>query len=102
MYISVRRYQVEPQAVEEIMRRVEQEFAPIVSHAPDFVAYYALDAGDGVITSISLFNDPTGADPSPDRSANWVREADALFPSAPQTTVGTVRVHKHGRVQQHV
>jgi hypothetical protein len=95
MYINVRRYQVEPQAVEEIVRRVEEEFVPIVSQAPGFVAYYALDAGDGVIASISLFDGSTGAEASHQRSAAWVREADPFFPTPPQTTAGTVRVQKH-------
>ena len=57
MYASVRRYETDPGSVDELMRRVEEGFVPIISKAPGFVAYYALDAGDGVVASITVFED---------------------------------------------
>lgn len=92
MYISVRRYQVESRAVDEIVQRVESEFVPIIRQAPGFVAYYAIDAGDGVVASISIFQDKEGAEESNRRAAEWVRTAGPLFPTTPQTTAGLVRV----------
>ncbi len=47
MYASVRWYETYPAAVDEFMRRVEEGIAPIISKAPGFIAYYALDAGTG-------------------------------------------------------
>ena len=95
MYVSVRRYKMEPGSVDELMRRVEEGFVPIVSKGPGFVAYYALDAGDGVVASISVFEDQAGAEESNRMAADWVRENLAsLLPNPPEVTAGEVRVHK--------
>jgi len=95
MYVSVRRYKMEPGSVDELMRRVEEGFVPIVSKGPGFVAYYALDAGDGVVASISVFEDQAGAEESNRMAADWVKEnLAALLPNPPEVTAGEVRVHK--------
>jgi len=95
MYASVRRYETDPGSVDELMRRVEEGFVPIISKAPGFVAYYALDAGDGVVASINIFEDQAGAEESDRRAADWVKENVAsLLPNPPEATAGDVRVHK--------
>ena len=95
MYASVRRYETDPGSVDELMRRVEEGFVPIVSKAPGFIAYYALDAGDGVVASINIFEDQAGAEESDRRAADWVKENVAsLLPNPPEATAGDVRVHK--------
>ena len=95
MYASVRRYETDPGSVDELMRRVEEGFVPIISKAPGFVAYYALDAGDGVVDSINIFEDQAGAEESDRRAADWVKENVAsLLPNPPEATAGDVRVHK--------
>lgn len=95
MYASVRRYKMEPGSVEELMRRVEEGFVPIISKGPGFVAYYALDAGDGVVASISVFEDQAGAEESNRMAADWVKENLAsLLPNPPEVTAGEVMVHK--------
>jgi len=95
MYASVRRYETDPGSVDELMRRVEEGFVPIVSKAPGFIAYYALDAGDGVVASINIFEDQAGAEESDRRAADWVKENVAsLLPNPPEVTAGDVRVHK--------
>ncbi len=99
MYASVRWYEMDdPAAVDEAMRRVEEGFAPIISKAPGFIAYYALDAldaGDGVVVSISIFTDQAGAEESNAVAAEWVMENLApLVPNPPDITTGEVKVHK--------
>ena len=34
---------------------MEEGFIPIISEMPEFVAYYMVDAGDGVVVSTSVF-----------------------------------------------
>jgi hypothetical protein len=94
MYVSVRRYQVDPSNVEEIVRRVEEGFVPIVSQAPGFIAYYAIDQGGGTIASINVFEDEAGAQESDRRAADWVKTVASLIPNPPEVTAGTVRVAK--------
>ncbi len=68
---------------------------PIVSEAPGFIAYYVLDAGDGVVASINIFEDQAGAEESNRRAAGWVKENVAsMLPTPPEITAGEVTVHK--------
>ncbi len=95
MYASIRRYKMDPGSVDELARRVNEGFVPIVSGAPGFVAYYVLSARGGVLLSINVFEDQAGADESNRRAADWVRENIAsLLPTPPEITAGDVIVHK--------
>lgn len=95
MYVSVRRYEMDAETVDELMRRVEEGFVPIISNAPGFIAYYALDAGEGVVASISIFTDQAGAEESTRLAADYVRaNLAALLQFMPEITAGEVKVHK--------
>ena len=95
MYVSVRRYEMDAETVDELMRRVEEGFVPIISNAPGFIAYYALDAGEGVVASISIFTDQAGAEESNRMAVDYVKEnLAALLQSLPEITAGEVKVHK--------
>jgi hypothetical protein len=92
MYASVRRYQ-SAGSVEELMRRVKEGFVPSLRQAPGFVAYYAVDGGDGTVVSVSIFRDRSGAEASNDRAATWVKVNLAeLLPHRPEITAGEVSV----------
>jgi hypothetical protein len=74
MFISVRRYKQGAGTAQELARRVEDEFIPIVSAAPGFKAYHVVDAGEDVVVSVNIFDDRAGAEESDRRAAEWVRE----------------------------
>jgi hypothetical protein len=58
---------------------------------PGFVAYYAVDAGDGMASSITICEDRTGVDESTSRAAEWVEEhALELIESGPAVVIGAV------------
>jgi len=95
MYVAVRKYQTASGAAEEIGRRVEAGFVPIISQAPGFVAYYAVNAGNDVVVSVSVFQDQAGADESNRMAANWVKQNLAsLLPNPPEITAGEVMTYK--------
>jgi hypothetical protein len=96
MYASVRRYEgVDPGSVEEIVRRAEEGFVPIISKAPGFIAYYFLNVGEGVMAAIAIFEDRAGAEESNRMAAGYIKENLAsLFPNPPEITAGEVAVHK--------
>lgn len=94
MYATVRRYEgvTDPG---EAGRRVNEGFVPLISEIPGFVAYYWVDAGNGVMVSTSVFKDQAGAEESNRRAAAWVKENLApLLPNPPQITAGNVVAHK--------
>ena len=99
MYASVRRYEVDPGDVPELIKKVDDGFAPIVSQVPGFIAYYALDQGDGVVASINIFEDREGAEESNRRAKDWVTsELAGQMPNPAQVTAGEVLVHRTGEV----
>lgn len=93
MYVTVRRYEgvTDPS---EAARKVSENFVPLISQIPGFVAYYWVNAGGGVMFSTSIFQDQTGTEESNRRAADWVKEDLAsVLPNPPQITAGEVVAH---------
>jgi hypothetical protein len=96
MYVVVRRYEgvTDPQKVAQL---VDEGFIPIISEMPGFVAYYYVDAGDGVIVSTSVFEHKDAEEQSTYRAGEFVQEHLApLLPNPPQVTAGEVEAYKVG------
>ncbi len=92
MYVSVRRYQ-NVSNVDEIVRRVEQGFVPLLRKTPGFIAYYAIDGGDGSFATVSVFSTEDMAMESNRTAADWVRDNVAeLQPDPPEIVAGKARV----------
>ncbi|MFH8572815.1 hypothetical protein [Streptomyces sp. NPDC017993] len=90
MYAAVRRYEgvTDPS---EAGRIVNEGFVPLMRQVPGLVAYYWVDAGDGVMVSTSIFHDQAGAEASVSRAAEFVRDNLAtLLPNPPQVMAGEV------------
>jgi quinol monooxygenase YgiN len=95
MHVAVRRYQMDPASVDEVMRQVNEGFIPIIKDADGFLAYYALNAGAGEIATVSVFEDQAGAEESIRMAADWVRQnLAALLPDPPDITAGEVEAHE--------
>ena len=95
MYAAIRRYHTEPDSVDEVARRVNEEFVDIISDMPGFVAYFVLDAGQGEIGSVSVFEDQKSAEESNPRAEVWVRQnLSDLLPTPPEFAAGEVVAYK--------
>ena len=95
MHAAIRRYQVDPGNVDEIMRHVNEGFLPIIKDAQGFLAYYALKAGDGEIATVSVFEDQAGAEESTKMAGDYVKDNLAsLMPDPPEITAGEVEAHE--------
>jgi hypothetical protein len=95
MYVAVRRYEgVTDQS--EVIRQVNEGFLPIVSEMSGFVSYSFVDAGEGVMLSISVFEHQSGAEQSTWRAGEFIGEHGlaSAFPNPPQVTDGEVVAHK--------
>ena len=65
MHVVIRHYKIEPDAIEAVNHRVREGFAPYISNVmPGFVEYYWVNAGDGSLISLSIFEDQAVAEVS--------------------------------------
>ncbi len=93
MYASIRRYVVHRESVDEIAGRISEGFVPVIRDIPGFVAYYVVDAGNGIAISFSIFEDQAGAERSAAEAKEYIRENMAsLFPNPPENMDGEVLV----------
>jgi hypothetical protein len=72
MYAVVRRYEGVSDS-QKVAQLTEEGFVPIISEMPGFVAYYHVDAGDGVIVSTSVFEHKTLRSSPPLGQESWCR-----------------------------
>ena len=94
MYATVRRYEGVTD-VSEAGRQVEEGFIPIISEIPGFVAYYWVDAGEGVMISTSVFEHKDAEEQSNWRAGDFVaNNLASLLPNPPQITAGELVAHK--------
>ena len=94
MYVAVRRFEgvTDSQKVAQVAK---EGFVPIISEMPGFVAYYLVDAGDGVIVSTSIFEHKEAEEESNWRAGEFnAQHLAALVPNPPQITAGEVVVYK--------
>ena len=94
MYATVRRYEgvTDPS---EVTRRAQEGFIPIISEMPGSVAFYFVDAGDGVMISTSVFEHKDAEEETNWRAGDFVAQHIAsLVPNPPQITAGELVAHK--------
>ena len=99
MYAVIRSYTTTD--AEEIRRRVEEEFIPIVGDIPGLISYYIVDGGDGRLSSITICEDRSGIEESTQRAADWVHDRlSSLITSGPEVMMGEVTFeHSAARTQ---
>ena len=95
MHATLRRYEgVESSRTVELTKKVDENLIPKLKELPGFSGYYLIEAGNGVMTSISLFDTAEQADKSSRIASNWVRDEklESALPNAPKITFGEVVV----------
>src|SRR5829696_6231248 len=74
MYASLRTHRVGSGSVEAVMRRVDRTSPRRCRKEPGFVAYHAIDTGNDMVMTISLFHGREEAEASNELAAQWVAE----------------------------
>jgi hypothetical protein len=95
MYATIRRYEgIDKVRSEEIARKANDSLLPSISKLPGFAGYFLIDAGEGVLTSVGLFETSNQAHESTRLAARWVRENDLVsaLPNTPKITAGPLIV----------
>ena len=94
MYVAVRRYEGVRDS-QRVAQLVEEGFLPIISEMPGFIAYYCVDAGDGVMVTTSVFEHKDAEEQSTFRAGEFTAEdLGPLVPNPPQVTAGEVVNYK--------
>jgi hypothetical protein len=99
MHATIRRYEgVDPNRTDELTKKVSESLAPRLSKLPGFAGYYMIEADNGVLSSIGLFENVEQADESTRVTAAWVREEklETALPNAPKITSGKVIARQNG------
>jgi hypothetical protein len=97
MFASVRRYEgIDASHKDELTKKIGESLAPRLSKLPGFSNYFLIDTGNGVMSSVGLFDTPTQANESTRVASEWVRDEklERMLPNPPKVTDGEVIVHK--------
>jgi hypothetical protein len=89
-WLTVRRYEGVTDT-KEAARVVQEGFVPLISKLPGFISYYWVDAGNGVMISVTVYTNRKAAEESNRIAADFAKQHMArLLPSPPRITAGQV------------
>ena len=101
MHATIRRYEgVDQNRTVELTAKVNETLIPKLSKLDGFKGYYLIEADNGVISSLGLFETPAQAEESTKLASSWIRDEklETAFPNPPKITTGKVVGHEHGVV----
>jgi hypothetical protein len=99
MHATIRRYEgIDMTRMNEIVGKVNETFIPQLRELPGFAGYFLIEADNGVVSSLSLFERPEQADESNKLVTNWISDEnfDRAVPNAPKITSGKVVAQSTG------
>ena len=103
MHATIRRYDgVDQTRTAELTTKVNQALVPKLSELPGFAAYYLVDGGNGIFTSVGLFETREQGEESTKLVSKWIRDEKlaTMMPNEPKITSGKVvaRMLEHALV----
>ncbi len=101
MFAIIRRHDgVDQNRTTELTSKVNETLMPKLSELPGFKGYYLIDAGNGVFTSLGLFETPEQGMESTKLVATWIREEklETILPNEPTITSGKIVARSSDRV----
>ena len=99
MHATIRRYDgVDQNRTVELTNKVNETLVPKLSKLQGFKGYYLIEADNGVISSLGLFETPEQGLDSSKFVASWIRDEklDTMIPNEPKITSGNVVVRSNG------
>ena len=99
MHATIRRYDgVDQTRTVELTRKVNESLVPKLNKLPGFAGYYLVEAGNGVFSSLGLFETPEQGEESSKFVATWIRDEklETLIPNEPKITSGQVVAQSNG------
>lgn len=96
MFATIRRYDgVDQNRTVELTNKVNETLVPKLEKLSGFAGYYLIEAGNGIFSSLSLFETPEQGKESTKFVTTWIREEklDTILPNEPKITSGQVVAH---------
>ena len=96
MHAIIRRYDgVDESRTDELTDKVNETLVPKLEKLSGFAGYYLIEAGNGVFSSLGLFETPEQGKESSNVVATWIRDEklETLIPNEPKITSGKVIAH---------
>jgi heme-degrading monooxygenase HmoA len=97
MFAAIRYYQADPPSIDEVVRRVQEDFVPLIRDMRGFVSYFILVPSEREedIVSVSVFEDQQSAAESNRKAAEWVvQNLNELLRPTPEFASGQVVVYE--------
>lgn len=97
MHAIIRRYEgVDQNRTVELSKKVSESLVPKLNKLPGFSGFYLIEAENGVMSSLGLFENVDQADESTRVTATWMRDErlETAFPNSPKITRGKVIAHE--------
>jgi hypothetical protein len=101
MHATIRRYEgVDATRTNEVTGKVKETLVPQLRELPGFAGYYLIEADNGVLSSLGLFETAAQADESTKVVSKWINDENfaSAIPNAPKITSGKVVAHSNGVV----
>src|ERR1043166_8906220 len=101
MYATIRRYEgVDSARTNEVVGKVNETLVPQLRKLPGFTGYYLIEAGNGVLSSLGLFETSEQGDESTKVVSKWITDENfsSAIQNAPKITSGKVVAHSNGIV----
>ena len=96
MHATIRRYEgVDMTRTNEVASKVKETLVPQLRKLPGFEGYYLIQADNGVLSSLGLFQTSEQADESTKLVSKWITDENftTAIPNAPKITSGKVVAH---------
>jgi hypothetical protein len=99
MHATIRRYDgVDQNRVSELTGKVNETLVPKLRELDGFKGYYLVEAGNGIFSSLGLFETREQAEESSKVAETWVRDEklESALPNPPKVTSGPIIAHSNG------
>ena len=96
MHAIIRRYDgVDQSRTAELSAKVNETLIPKLEKLSGFEGFYLIEAGNGVFSSLGLFETPEQGKESSNVVATWIRDEkfETLIPNEPKITSGRIVAH---------
>ena len=99
MHAIIRRYDgVDQSRTVELTAKVNETLIPKLEKLTGFEGFYLIEAGNGVFSSLGLFETPEQGKESSNVVATWIRDEklETMIPNEPKITMGKVVAQSNG------